>query len=320
MDNASLKSLAWSRLFTDGWFWRLFGGMILLGVCGSVVQSVISSGLETLSVSTWVAYLKAFAANRRDLTTPVPNLTANYVYLTTSATFLSLFFSLLVNGIASYGLAVLRLRCVRNDESGWLSAAFGGFKMPFGMFWLLACQVLIFAGWCLVALLPLAPAALAVSYLFMDSGLSSVAAMVGIAFLEAVCVCASLFILLVPFYRYRYLWLVKAEHPGWSAGRVVRACKDLMRGNVRRAVRLDMAYWKPLLLVCSLVFLQAGAALDMFGLVGGLAVALAVSLALFACLVILVQYVGMGQALLYRELADASEALHETGASSAELA
>ena len=153
--NTEFRNLAWKRLWADHWFGRLFGGGLLLTLSVYAVNVVIGGILGRLGVQDWQDYYVAVAMNRKDLTTPVPNLTSDFIFQATSATVLETFIGYIMAGIAAYGAAVILLRCLRNEENGWLGAAFGGFKDPFGMLWLFVRITLIYLGWMLLALLPI---------------------------------------------------------------------------------------------------------------------------------------------------------------------
>lgn len=305
--NVEFRNLAWKRLWTDHWFGRLFGGGLLLGLCGYAVQVVLSGILGRLHVQSWMEYAQAVAQNRQDLTTPVPNLTADFISQATSSTVLTLFLSYIMAGIAAYGCAVLLLRCLRNEEDGWLGAAFSGFAMPFGLLWLLVRVVLVFVGWAIVALG--VPAFIAgAACLFakaLPDGVLAVCVGVGVA----AGLSWAIFIYCIPFYRYRFIFLVKAEHPDWGAGVCMKHCRELMRGNMMRSFRLDCSYWKPITLLLVLVMAAMAAFLlvallkdnAMLAVLVGLGGVLAL-LASFAGGIVLVQYVHVGQGFLYEEL------------------
>ena len=272
---AELKALAWRRLWAEKWFGRLFGGGLLLGLCGYAVQLALGVALEHLNVQTWEDYVRAVIANRQTLTTPIPNLTPDYVFQATSSTVLILFFSYLMAGIAAYGTAVILLKCLKNDDRNWLEEAFGGFKCPFGMLWLFTRYILIFVGW----------------------GLFLVVPPLGI------------WLMTVAFYRYRFLFLVKAEHPDWSAGECLRFCRKLMDGHKKDSFRLDCAYWKPITVVLLLALtVMCGACLTLLLKDNGAIVSLVSAgglVAVVACCVASVvcgQYISVGQGFLYRDL------------------
>lgn len=310
--NAELKKLAWQRLWTDRWFSRIFGGCLLLGLCGNFICSVVAGVLQRLHVQTWADYNEAVIANRATCTVPIPNLTPDYVLQTTSATVFQWFFIAIVSGIAAYGFAVIRHRCLANDEKGWLRAAFGGFSAPFEMCWLFVRQTLIRLGWMLPPVFVLGVIAGACWPLLKrlnlsDSlDLSNPSGLVILGVVIGLFGAVLLFFSCVPFYRYRYLWLIKAEHPTWSSGRCLRACRTLMRGNMMKAVRLDCSYWKPitfalllLAIICGglMVMAKPDTAHPLLGIV-----CLVSGCVLIVTLLVTWQYIAVGQAFLYQEL------------------
>ena len=271
-----LQELAWKRLWADHWFGRLFGGGLLLTICGYFINAVIGSVLTGLNVRTWSDYYMAVIQNRQDLTTPIPNLTSDFVYQATSSGAFSMFIGYIMAGIAAYGSAVILLRCLGNEENGWLGAAFGGFKDPFGMLWLMIRYVLVFVGWGLFLLVP--P--------------------------------LGIWLLIVAFYRYRFLFLVKAEHPDWSAGACMKRCRELMKGHKMDSFRLDCAYWKPITLMLLLLMACTGfaavAAVGVFPLANGF-VAGVMCLGTCVASIVLKQYISVGQGFLYLDIRDAAQ-------------
>lgn len=308
--NIEFRNLAWKRLWTDKWFGRLFGGGILLTLCGYAVNIVISGILGRLGVQDWQDYYLARAQNIKDLTTPVPNLTGDYIFTATSATVFQSFIGYIMTAIATYGAAVILLRCLKNEEKGWLGAAFGGFKDPFGMLWLFVRGMLIYFGWMLLALLPIGVIAgvcvPAVKPMLETSPFQG-AILLSCAF--ALAFAAFLAIYCIPFYRYRFLFLVKAEHPDWSAGECIRSCRSLMEGHKMESFKLDCSYWKPIALVVLLMLLIAaviplvalfkdsGPVLTLLALVAFFAFS-----ACFAGAIVLGQYIGVGQGFFYQDL------------------
>ena len=272
--------MAWKRLWADHWFGRLFGGGLLLGLCGYVVNAVIGGVLNSLGVRAWQDYYLARLQNLRDLTTPVPNLTNDFIFQATSSGILSMFIGYIMAGIAAYGSAVILLRCLRNEENGWLGAAFGGFKDPFGMLWLFVRYVFVYVIWGLFLIIP--P--------------------------------LGIWLLFVAFYRYRFLFLVKVEHPDWSAGACMKRCRELMKGHKMDSFRLDCAYWKPITLVMLLalaamifgtsaaLFRDSGPVAAMLGLVAFLALIVCIGFS-----IVLGQYISVGQGFLYEELKQETE-------------
>lgn len=310
--NIEFRNLAWKRLWTDKWFGRLFGGGLLLSFCGYAVNTVIVGILGRLGVQDWQDYYLARAQNIKDLTTPVPNLTGDYIFTATSATVFQSFIGYIMTAIATYGAAVILLRCLKNEEEGWLGAAFGGFKDPFGMLWLFVRGMLIYFGWMLLALLPIGVIAgvcvPAVKPMLETSPFQG-AILLSCAF--ALAFAAFLAIYCIPFYRYRFLFLVKADHPDWSAGACLRSCKAFMEGHKWQSFKLDCSYWKPITLVLVLVMMAVTAILlvvllkdnKMLAALLGLGGVLAL-FASFAGGIVLAQYIGVGQGFFYQDLKD----------------
>ena len=310
--NTEFRNLAWTRLWADRWFGRLFGGGLLLGLCGYAVNVVIGGILGRLGVQDWQDYYLARAQNLKDLTTPVPNLTGDYIFTATSATVLEMFIGYIMAGIAAYGAAVILLRCLRNEENGWLGAAFGGFKDPFGMLWLFVRLMLIYFGWMLLALLPvgvIVGVCVPVVKPMLETAPLLAAALMAIAFTLGISIFLAIYC--IPFYRYRFLFLVNAEHPDWRAGECLRSCKALMEGHKWQSFKLDCSYWKPITLVLLALLMAFGA----IGLAvalkdNALLVMLLALIAIFAFLaslvggVVLGQYIGVGQGFFYQDLKD----------------
>ena len=310
--NIEFRNLAWKRLWADKWFGRLFGGWILLTLCGYAVNTVIGGILGRLGVQDWQDYYVAVAMNRRDLTTPVPNLTSNYIFTATSASVLEAFIGYIMTAIATYGAAVILLRCLKNEEEGWLGAAFGGFKDPFGMLWLFVRIMLIYLGWMLLALFPIgviAGVCFPVVKPMLESAPLLAATLMAIAFTLGISIFLAIYC--IPFYRYRFLFLVKAEHPDWSAGACIRSCRALMEGHKMESFKLDCSYWMPITLVLLLTLLVV-AVISLVALFkdSGLVVTLLVIVALFAFVacyvgaIVLGQYIGVGQGFFYQDLKD----------------
>lgn len=318
--NTELRELAWKRLWADRWFGRLFGGGLLLATCGYAARSVVSGILGRFGIQDWGDYQLAVAMNRLDPASPIPKLTEDFVVHATSASALGAFIGYIMSGIAAYGCAVILLRCLKNEENGWLGEAFGGFKDPFGMMWLFVRLLLIYIGWTLVALLPLG-LLVGVCFPLVKSWLDAAPMLASIitSFGIVLGLGASLAVYLIPFYRYRFLWLVKAEHPEWRAGECLRSCRRLMDGHKLESFWLDCSYWKPitlvlLLLAGAMVFAVLGPALDAgarlsFGMV------VCVGLALPAGLLVM-YYVRVGQGLFYRELQAAAATSPSSGSPS----
>ena len=270
MDNREIRQLAFDRLVRGRWFWKLLGAGILLQICARTAFSVLEEIFGSCGVCSWFSYWEIIAENQETLTTPVPELTHDFIWRATTASALEVFVGLIMMSIIAYGSAVLQLKCLKHDESRWLKSAFGGFKMP-----LTLAGILLFR------------------------------ALIGIAYLV---------LAIIPAYRYRFLFLVKAENPDLSIRETFRKCRDLMEGHKWESFLLDCSYWKPITLVLvALMAVACGVALAIAfkDIVAIAALAGLVALFLFfvalAGAIVLGQYISVGQGFLYEELKQQNE-------------
>lgn len=275
MENREIRRLAWERLFKERWIWKLFGAGLLLENSVRFVLTVLSGLLTRLGVVGWLEHLRL--AGEDPLTTPVPGITRDFISMA-AATGFEVFIVGIMAGIIAYGTATVLIRCLAGDSKGWLGAAFRGFKIPLELFALMFRLTLIWLGWAILSIPTL--------------GL----------------------LMVIPFYRYRFLWLVKAEHPELSTGECLRLARRLTDGNKRRSFRLDCSYWKSIALVLVLALLTAGG--RFLGALGKLRATPSLQLAGEAVFVValsmlipvsvVVGYsIHVGQGLLYRELTGA---------------
>lgn len=271
MDNREIRQLAFDRLVRGRWFWKLLGAGILLQICARTAFSVLEEIFGSCGVCSWFAYWEIIAENQETLTTPVPELTHDFIWRATTASALEVFVGLIMMSIIAYGSAVLQLKCLKHDESRWLKSAFGGFKMP-----LTLAGILLFR------------------------------ALIGIAYLV---------LAIIPAYRYRFLFLVKAENPDLSIRETFRKCRDLMEGHKWESFLLDCSYWKSITLM--LVFLLIPMAVAVFAglmpldphspMMMVLCIASMLSLLVFFALMVFVpQYIALGQAIFYRQLRESA--------------
>lgn len=306
-----LKSLAWERLFQGKWFWKLFGGEVILQLAAQAIAVVVSCVFARLQFVSWQDYIDAFKQNQIDHVTPVPELTREFIIIATSTQAVESFLGFILYGIVTFGSAVLLLRCLVDNRENLLSAAFGGFKYPFGILWLGIRQSLIFLGWSLLAMIPagaIVGGGVVASRQFFETSPLVSAIVLALAF--SLGGLTAMLILMVPAYRYRFLWLVKAEHADWSAGECIKATRRMMEGHKMRSFKLDVAYWKPitgvllLVLVAMLGVTLAGFAKELS--VVGFTISIISILAVFVSCVILGKYISLGQGFLYREISEIS--------------
>ena len=297
-----IRQAAWHRLFAEHWFGVLLYGAILIGLCGGLIKSVASgiiAGFHVLTLKE--AVLNAAAHGGFDPSALMSDGTA--VFQIVSSFALDTFFSMVVGGIVAYGFAALQLRCLADDRRDWLKAVFGGFARPLELAWLMFRQSLVFVGWGLLGSVPLIACGMVV-YALTDGAETvpemSTCGVCGLA--GAVSMLVAFAVLLVPFYRYRFIFLVKAEHPEMGAGECMRTCRGLMNGHAMESFRLDCSYWRPitllLVLFCGIAFCAecGGEPLLILPFI------LVLLMAALAVSVVLGQYLSLGQAMFYEEI------------------
>lgn len=206
---------------------------------------------------------------------------------------LSLFVAATINSIASYGLSRVRLSAAAGEApASWVKMSFSGFSDPFGM---LALGVLhsLFVWW---------PVFLVVAPAFaMATGVATgeiLATGTTSPYLKATLPFTLLCI--VPFYRYRQAWFIKAAHPDYSAIKCLRESAALMRGNKVRNFLLDCAFWRPVTLFLAVIFTAAISAVAGASAVTLLAATLISMLSLY-----LSAYVPLAQAIFHLQLCKA---------------
>lgn len=321
--NDELRGLAWDCLWREGWFGRLLGGFILLLLCAQAVQIVVGMLLTAVDAQTWADHMLLVARNRYDLTTPVPQLRGEYLFRLVAATCFVQFISLVLSGIFAFGMSKILLMCLARDTRDWLPEAFAGYKDPFGMFWLQFRLMLIYLGWELLAFFVIGVVMGALSRVLLVPVLKSgdaVSAAVAGGALSVFVLVVMTGAVIVPFYRYRFLWLVKASHPDWGAGRCLLACRQLTDGQKLRSFYLDCSYWKPITLVLGLAAAMVGLVLLLCLGAGGVPFKLLGSILLFVLVILFVAglvfvslYVSVGQSHLFAELRERPGALQTEG-------
>ena len=313
--NREIREEAWRLLWQAKWFWRLLGGAILLNVCMQVVYAVLDGVLYRLGVFNLTALSNAIEAKART-GAAMPEFTVDLAVQFVSSLMLQLFCMFILCAISHYGNSSLLLRAVDDEEEGWLKVAFGGFRMPLGLAWLFFRITLVFMLWYVLAMLPGAAIFGAIA-----GSMPSASTLLGAAvyvLAAVVAVCTAIAIVCIPFYRYRYLFRLKADNPDWSAGRCLKECVALVDGAKWRVFVHDCSYWRILLVPLLLVVLAcAGVTILVVGpklgwwdlpgastpvMVAGMLVLLVSYLGLLVAMMVAGFYIGVGQTVLYREI------------------
>ena len=227
--NREIRAEAWRLLWKGGGIVRLGGAGLALGIVLFGVMAVLAYAYRALDIAT----LQDFLAAQQQAASQGLGYTASSdgaMMRMIGASLFQSFIQYLLMGIATYGVMSLCLKTVRGERG--IGSAFVGFGAPFSTFWLMFGVQIRTAFWLMLALLP-ASTVLAIG---SAGGVASVAA----AFVMVVVLLA---VLTWVIYRYRNVWLLKADHPEWGAGRCIAGSVEMMKGWKMRAVRLDCSYW-----------------------------------------------------------------------------
>ena len=127
------------------------------------------------------------------------------------STAFQMFIGFIFVGIAVYGMTCVVLKAAKEDERGWCRDSMGGFARPLGVAWLGFVLFVRIFLWSLLLIVP------------------------GV----------------VAFYSYRMSFFIKADHPEWSAWKVLAESKRMMYRNKLRLAWLDATFigWWLLVLV-----------------------------------------------------------------------
>jgi len=316
--NLEIRNEAWSLLWERKWFWKLLGAAILLQVCSQAIVTVVNGIVYRLGVFNLTALM-----NLRQENMPLPEFTPRIIWEFASSTALSFFFAFILGGIALFGNSRLQLRAVEDNSESWMKVAFSGFKIPLELAWLTFRMSLVFMFWMILALVP----AVALAALFFTAVPAPQTVVELAAAVAVVTIASSLFIAIycVPFYKYRYLFRIKSENPDWSAGVCMKHCRELVYGSKWRIFKHDCSYWRillgallPLLVMMAAMLLvaatigsgpvaQTRSAATVVGLLFAAVAMIAAYVALLVFGAISVQYIGVGQTILYREISKTRE-------------
>lgn len=302
-NNTEIRQESWQLLIKGQWIWKLLGASILLSMATRFIYSFVEVIMGSLSIVTIKTLQSEWMSKGSMPEFTWPNILPSV--------FLILFISIILNGISSYGNNLLLNRSVDNNEHGFLKAAFDGFKMPLDLGWLYFRLYLVYLVWFILASLLVSSLCLGVIKFGKALGEANLLVAV-IVFIMIITLIIT--ILLIPFYKYRFLFRIKADHPDWSASECMKYCRELTNGNKMRSFKLDCAYWRIMtwLLLSALAILVLGLmiefVLDKSSAYGTSIAALGVLLVIVLLFVtmslsILASfYIGVGQTILYKEL------------------
>ena len=312
-ENIELRNAAWRILWNKKWFWKLLGAYILLQIVTQAVLTVLNGVLTTMGVC------NLDSVSKEDMAGFSPAMLTELI----SSTFLFAFIAFIMTGISNYGGNKL-LNLAADDDSGdWMKATFSGFKIPLDLAWLLLRVSVIY----LLYLIPALAVLVFGAGLFLESGfVSRIVASEPLAVSDAVvfslflsgCLTVFFACLCIPFYKYRYLFRIKADNPDLGAGECLRRCRLLTSGEKWRMFRFDCSYWKifllPLIGCMALIFtvaltvggrerfLNPEGAEDALCVIALLLTLIAAYFVIIVSSLICGFYNGVGQSLLYRKI------------------
>ena len=305
--DCEIRKSAWRTMWERKWFWKLIGASILLNAASQAVVQINDGILNRLGVMT-VSKLQGIAHQHGTM----PEFNANAIWQLSSSLLLMFFLSFVMGSVMQYGFNALLLRTTEDDDgNGWMKTAFSGYKMPLELTWLAFRVAVVYAAYGAVGALPAGAFVACLKFGHLTP--------VEIGIFTAASVSAYIAMICIPFYRYRYLFRIKAEHPDWSASQCMRSCRELTDGYKWRIFSHDCSYWRIMLLallplaavavVCGLLMLAHGthavdAALhsNVILMAFGVLALLPAYLIFIALSVITAMYVSVGQTILYREI------------------
>lgn len=276
MTNKEIRNQAWDLLWHKNWVGKLILVTSALQFSSSLIMSLISDTLKSIGI---VSIEETLTLIKRDGFVVFFDSPFEYISVIT----MFLFFSFLMTGIVNYGTSKMLNNAADNDPKDWFKSAFGAFKMPFEVL----CLQFLFALITFLFILFLASPFIFLAFKAFSSYIPGKTGEIIYLLSLMMAVLSVIFALSVPFYSYRYIFRVKADHPDWTARECLSYSKNLTSGHKLRLLKLDLSYTKAFLvpLVIPLISIDP------------------LSLIVFAVsLSIATLYNGVGQSILYREL------------------
>jgi len=261
--NKEIRTEAWG-IVRGRWFWRIAAAGSILYFITMIVSGLILTSFADRGIQTWTDFLQAkVKAFQSGLGYTVPSWSV--FWQMTGATAFQQFIAYVFGAILLFGMASVLLKAVRDDEKGWLSGAFGGFKRPFEVTWLLVLMNLLVFLWGLLFVIP---------------GLIAI-------------------------YRYRQAWYLKSENLDWSAGKCLSESGRMMKGMKWKAFCLDLSFvgWFLLGVTVLMVLVIGMAAVTRSHAVLATFVSALIAVAGFYFLAFFFAYLAAARAVFYKELA-----------------
>ena len=184
------------------WFWRIFFGTFLLQMFTIVAMKILNAAFTSCSIMTLNDYAaKKIQAAQAGLNWE-PSTLVSLLSMFGASVF-NVFVQLILGAIVMFGMIVLVMKAVRNDENRLVASSLEGFKRPLELAWLLFYMNLKIVLW---------------SLLFFIPGL-------------------------IAMYAYRQSFYLKNDHPDWSASKCIAESKRMMKGYKWQSMCLDASYF-----------------------------------------------------------------------------
>ena len=266
-----MRQDAWNILTGSKWGWKIAANYLVLMAIGGLIIGSLLFLYEVADIQTWDSFSKAQQAARRSgIELAVPS--AREAWRMTLASGFSTFIQYLFQSILIFGLVTTLVKCIKGEEEGWFSSAFGGFKRPFGLLWLTVLMSIKVFLWTLLFIIP------------------------GI----------------IACFRYALAWYVKAENPEMGASACIKRSCELMDGRKLTLAIFGLSYFGWILLVAIPLFFvlalvggmlyttaNAGGANAVTGVLG--LVLLCAIPVMIAAMAFVSLYIAIGQAIFYRD-------------------
>lgn len=259
-----IRQEAWGIVMNTTWPRKILCNTFVLYLLVFGVAITISIIYDKAGIQTWESFREAQqAAQRAGLTLTVPSTVE--ACRMTCASLCSWFIRQIVQGIFAFGIATTLVKCVRNDSMNWFSAAFGGFKRPFGLLWLTTLVGLKVMLWALLFIIPGIIAAI----------------------------------------RYALAMYIKAENPEMGAGDCIKRSCEIMDGRKMKYAQLMLSYIGWTILALSPLFVvgvicAAGGKSESISIAKGVTMGIGF-IATFALLIFTSIYAAIGMAIFYRD-------------------
>jgi uncharacterized membrane protein len=253
-ENTELRNIAWNKLWGEKWFGKILFASILLNLISRTIHNLVRDLFNTSLLQ---------EENIKTLLNQVASGAADFGQLKHLSIFavVFLFLTLITVGITKFGKSIILINAAENKSEDWLGAAFSGFKMPLGLAALSFRVTMVFIGWSILAILTCGIIGGSLSCLLNILPENELLHIASLCILTFIISSFSIAIISIPIYRYRYLFRLKADNPEWSAGKCMRKCRALTKGEKWRIFKHDCAYWRillaPILIVTAVILLKA---------------------------------------------------------------